>query len=302
MQHTFYKLVKSLLEQYDKKQIFLRSSKHLGHAYKEVELITQPNTSNQDSQEIVEVMTYFFGLLGHSSPLPDYILDKFAKNEDDGAGFSLFFDFFNNHLLWLLYESATLRSYPRSFSHTLDDRISTILLKLLGLHNKDLAQEYLHFSPLILSMRKPKAYVEKVLQYNFHLHNKISIIENIPQQIPIDTTQKNALGAKNNKLGSHFVLGSTTFSFQNKILIHIRDIPYQEALNYLPQQAKYNKLKESVAFLTSNEFGADLALDILFNEKMHFVLGDSSCAQLGRGKILGRVTKPHHMMKMKLCD
>ena len=111
-----------LLVSLNREQIFLRSARSLGHAYKEVDIfqyhdmadleskdmlpleassvkvmekLPQNISSKMHTESFVEVFSHFFGLLGQSSPLPYYMLDNFAKNEDDGEGFSLFFDFFN---------------------------------------------------------------------------------------------------------------------------------------------------------------------------------------------------------------
>ena len=268
-------------------------------------LLSHTQTPSEDSQKFIEVMTYFFVLLGNQSPLPNYILDKFANNQDDNEGFSLFFDFFNNHFLWLLYESATLRNYPRSFSQTLDDRISQIVLALLGLHDIHLAKEYLPFAPLVLSLRRPKPYIERVLQYNLKLTSKVEIIENIPQQIPILPSQKNILGQCNNTLSKHFVLGSTSLSYQNKICIALHNVSYYEALLFLPTQTKYNKLKESIIFLINNTLSVDVSLHTKYHKKMHLVLGDKTCARLGCS-ILGDMahTQPqsHYIWLIPLCE
>lgn len=302
---TFYLLISSLLKKYKKEDIFLRSSQYLGHSYKEIDIVNVEKIDNNiDNVKSLEIMTYFFGLLGSKSPLPNYILDKFSKNYDDNNGFSLFFDFFNNHFLWLLYESFTTRSYPRSFKHSLDDRISEIFLHLLGIHNKDIAKEYLPFASLVANIRKPKLYIEKVLEHNFNLKSKIHIIENVPQKIFIEYKQQQTLGISNNALGKSFILGSYIVSHQNKINILIDDISYQEALDYLPHQVKFNKLKESIIFLTNNEFSVDMILGIQYSKKMHSVLGDPSYAKLGYAKVLGKslLDSKNYFWRIKLCD
>lgn len=333
---TFYTLISSLLHTYAREQIFLRSSPILGHAYKEVDATiaqethstthnikhikepppesyphstqaisshTQALASSEDSQKFIEVMTYFFGLLGNQSPLPNYILDKFANNQDDSEGFSLFFDFFNNHFLWLLYESATLKSYARSFKPNLDDRISQVLLALLGLHDTNLAKEYLPFASLILSLRRPKPYIEQVLQYNLKLTSKVEIIEHIPQQIPIQSSQKNILGRHNNILGKNYVLGSISLSHQNKICIALHDLSYYEALLFLPMQSKYKKLKESITFLTNNTLSVDVSLHTKYHQNMNLTLGNKTCAKLGFA-ILHNTSQPqsHYTWHLSLCE
>ncbi|AAP76841.1 type VI secretion system baseplate subunit TssG [Helicobacter hepaticus] len=331
MNFTFYRLIKMLLVSLNREQIFLRSARSLGHAYKEVDILQyhgmadleskdmlpleassvkameklpQNISSKMHTESFVEVFSYFFGLLGQSSPLPYYMLDNFAKNEDDGEGFSLFFDFFNNYLLWLFYDSISLRGYHRSFETDFSDRISFVLLKLLGFSDTTSAKAYLPFAPLILSLRRPKAYIEKILAHNFHLHDRISIVENIPQAIRINKNQQNSLGFKNVTLGKSFLLGSTIYSYQNKILLRIKDLHYQEALDYFPHHKQHNKLRESVIFLTNNEFAIDVRLDMQYNPKMDFRLGDIARATLGFGLLLNKkkANFAQCSMLMTLCE
>ncbi|WP_289769797.1 type VI secretion system baseplate subunit TssG, partial [Helicobacter bilis] len=115
----------------------------------------------------------------------------------------------------------------------------------------------------------------------------ISIIENISQQIPINITQQNVLGIRNTILGKNFLLGKTICSHQNKILLDIKDLQYHEALAYFPNQMQFNRLKESIAFLTNNEFAVDLRLNIQYSSQMNFILGNLANAKLGFGLLLG---------------
>ena len=100
MNFTFYRLIKMLLVSLNREQIFLRSARSLGHAYKEVDILQyhgmadleskdmlpleassvkameklpQNISSKMHTESFVEVFSYFFGLLGQSSPLPYYL-------------------------------------------------------------------------------------------------------------------------------------------------------------------------------------------------------------------------------------
>ena len=298
--YTFYRLIKLLLEQHPKEDIFLRNARSLGHPYWEIQPPKTTQTANQTTT--IEVETNFFGLLGASSQLPSYIIDKLTSNQSNSEEWSLFFDFFNNYLLWLFFDSSSLKNYHRSFHDDFSDKISIMLFSLLGIHDKKIAMQYLRFAPLILSLRKPKYYIQKILQYNFNLKDKLSIVENIPHKIQINNKQKNKLGKRNNILGRNFVLGNTVTSYQSKIGIYIKDITYQEALKYLPNGKNHNDLKESVIFLTDNEFASDLYLSVKYDSRMKFVLGSTTHAKLGWGKILGGIHKSHYFMRMNLCQ
>ncbi|TKX30621.1 type VI secretion system baseplate subunit TssG [Campylobacter aviculae] len=297
--YSFFKLVNTLLKQYNKKDIFLRTNKSLKHPNKEIEKIVF--LENQEKITI-ELFVNFFGLQGTSSQLPSYMLDKLSRNEDGEEGWSLFFDFFNHYLLWIFFESVSLRNYPRNFNENFNDLISKILFNVLGIKDEYIAKKYLSFAPLLLSSRRPKTYIERVLRSNFNLGNKLHIIENLPHQILISRSQKNKLGIKNHILGEKFILGSKFLSYQSKIAIFIENIEYREALEYLPHGKKYKDLKDSITFLTNNEFCVDLYLKINYSDKMKFILGDESSAKLGWAKVLGKTKKNYTIMYIKLYE
>lgn len=292
---TFYKLLNTLLKKYDKKDIFLRSNKSLKHPHKEIEYVKKEH-------ELIEVMINFMGLQGNTSQLPSYMLDKLSRNEDGNEGWTLFFDFFNHYLLWILFESMRLKNYPRSFKEDFSDSISKMLFAILGISNKEIARKYLSFAPLLLSSSRPKCYIEKVLRSNFDLHNKLHILENIPHQVFISASQKNKLGLKNNILGKNFILGSKFISYQTKIAIYIKDIEYHGAIEYLPDQNKYKELKESILFLTNHQFCIDLYMKIIHSKRMNFALGDGDSARLGWGLSLGKPKKNEHLIHIKMHE
>lgn len=293
---SFYKLLHKLLKKYDKNEIFLRTNKSLKHPHKEIEYV------KKDKEFLIEIMVNFMGLQGNTSQLPSYMLDKLTKNEDGGYGWSLLFDFFNHYILWLFFETTRLKNYPRSFNKDFSDSISKILFSMLGINDNKIAKSYLPFAPLLLSKSRPKYYIQRILQNNFNLRDKLFIVENLPHQIFIAPTQTNKLGIKNNTLGKNLILGKTFLSHQSKIGIFIKNISYEMALTYLPNGHKYNELKESILFLTNHQFCVDLYLKINHSNKMNFILGDKSVARLGYGMVLGNFAPKPYYMHFKLYE
>ncbi|MCC3093402.1 type VI secretion system baseplate subunit TssG, partial [Campylobacter jejuni] len=287
--YSFFKLIKKLEKDYGRKNIFLRTNKSLKHPNKDIEKII----FSEHEQSVIELFINFMGLHGVSSQLPSFMLDKLSRNEDGDQGWTLFFDFFNHYLLWIFFDVISLKNYPRSFNENFKDSISKILFSMLGIKEYDIAKKYLPFAPLLLSLRRPKTHIERVLQVNFKLKDKLSIIENLPHQILISNSQKNNLGIKNNILGNNFILGDKFISYQNKIAIYIKDISYQEAVKFMPNGTKHDDLKNSIMFLTNNEFCVDLYLKINYSSEMKFVLGEENTAKLGWAKILGNTQKKY---------
>ena len=165
---SFYRLIKKALNDYDKNDIVLRNSSKLGHPNKEIEYA---KLNNEEKKNFLEIMVNFMGLYGSSSQLPSYMLDKFSRS--DNENWKLFFDFFNNYLLWIFFESISMQNYPKSFKKDFSDRISAILFNILGIDDKEVARAYLPFAPLLLSLRRPKLQIQRV---NF-LYWKISRIK-----------------------------------------------------------------------------------------------------------------------------
>lgn len=277
--YSFFSCIQELLKRYKKEKIFLRVNSSIGFPNREIQKVVE-------GENWCEVFVNFMGLQGSSSDLPSYILDLLVKNDDGSEGWSLYFDFFNNHILWLFYDVVSQKSYARAIEKNFEDRISKILFALLGFRSgSELAKTYLRFSPLIINCVRSKKYIESILQEAFGLQDRLKIIENIPHQTPISFKQRNRLGKANSRLGVNFMLGKTSLTYQTKIGILIEDLWYQEALEFFPIGRNYKILKEIMEFLTKNEFAIDLYLKIKFSHQMLFRLGGG--VKLGWGSILG---------------
>ncbi|RDU62936.1 type VI secretion system baseplate subunit TssG [Helicobacter didelphidarum] len=297
---SFYQSYRDLLQHFKQDDIFLRVNNMLGCPHREIDSI---RIDDKRENLFVELFVNFLGLQGASSQLPSYMLDKLARNNDGSDGWSLLFDFFNHYILRIFFDIVALKSYPRSFEGDFEDKISQILFHILGLRDKQVARTYLPFSPIILSLRKPKNYIEKVLEINFNLKNKISIIENVAHHIPIHPQQQNRLGYSNNILGNGFIIGKSVISYQTKIAILIKDISYQEALKFFPTSQRFMDLREAVLFLTNYEFALDLHLLINHSDIMSIKLGANALnntAKIGLGGILGKQRQSVYFIKIKM--
>lgn len=277
--YSFYSCIQELLKRYKREKIFLRTNSSIGFPNREIEKVVE-------SENWCEVFVNFLGLQGSSSDLPSYILDLLVKHDDGGEGWSLYFDFFNNHILWLLYDVMAQKNYAKAIREDFEDRISKILFSLLGFRGgNEMARTYLRFAPLIVNSVRSKKYIESILQEAFGLQERLRIIENIPHKTPISIRQRNQLGKFNSQLGVNFMLGKTSLTYQTKIGILIEDLQYQEALEFFPIGRNYKILKEIIEFLTKNEFAIDLYLKIKFTHQMVFRLGGG--VKLGWGSTLG---------------
>ena len=292
---TLYSITKKALKKYPKKSIIFKSQTALSHPKKEIENIKL--VKNGDDK-FLEIMTNFLGVYNVSSLLPSYLLDKFAQSKDES--WRDFFDFFNNYILWILFEIHSLKGYPKSFNYNLSDKISNMFLNILGINNKSIAKAYLPFAPLIISHRKPKIQIEQILMHNFNLKDKLFIKENTAQSLVIPKTQRTYLGFKNSTLKKSFILGKKIVSHQSKITIYIKDIEYSRASKFFPKGDSFKKLKESIVFLTNGEFSVDICLDINYSDSMAFRLDKQS--RLGFSTIFKKEHKKSYKMRFILCE
>ena len=280
-QASFFKLIKNILKNRDRSEIFLKNSSSFAYPIKELESL--------DEQELTKIIVNFMGLLGSGSHLTSYILEKISKTNDNS--YELFFD------------SISLKNYARSFEDELDDKISKILLDMLNIKDKLLAKKFLPFSPLAVSQRRPKKEVEFALQSHFGLKDKLFILENLPNQIFIAPSNLNSLGHKNRTLGKNFILGKKLFEKQTKIAVFINGIEYEEAVNFFPKKDKFKELQETLSYFTNNEFVSDLYLKINYSHKMQFKLGSKyTSSQIGFGSRLKNDKKMSNFIKFRLCS
>ena len=100
-QASFFKLVKNCLKHQDRRDIFLKNSPSFAYPINELESLNK--------EDIVKIVVNFMGLLGSGSHLTSYILEKISKSSDNN--FEKFFDFFDNYLLWLFFDSISLKNY-----------------------------------------------------------------------------------------------------------------------------------------------------------------------------------------------
>ena len=74
-------------------------------------------------------------------------------------------------------------------------------------------------------------------------------------------------------------------------------------LNFFPKKENYEKLQESLAFLTNNEFVADLYIKINYSPKMQLRLGKKgSYSKIGFGARLQNNKEMSNFVKFRLCS
>nr|WP_252365407.1 hypothetical protein [Campylobacter jejuni] len=83
-------------------------------------------------------------------------------------------------MLWIFFDVISLKNYPRSFNENFKDSISKILFSMLGIKEYDIAKKYLPFAPLLLSLRRPKTHIERVLQVNLNLRINYQLLKIYP--------------------------------------------------------------------------------------------------------------------------
>ncbi len=79
-----------------------------------------------------EVTTTFLGLTGSVSPLPPYIAEEVAQEQDESTPMRDFLDLFHHRLLSLLYRGWTKHDLPNAWRADGTDPWSSRLLALLG--------------------------------------------------------------------------------------------------------------------------------------------------------------------------
>lgn len=108
-------------------------------------------------QPYVDIETTFVGLTGATSPLPLFLTEELASQDDEGVLQREMLDLFHHRLIGLLYRGLMKFDYPRSFAEGAKDDTSRRVLALGGMADiaKDGAADRLgggflmRFAPLL---------------------------------------------------------------------------------------------------------------------------------------------------------
>jgi len=110
----------------------LRLRPHAGFGFPPSDLVSVREVAGKGAARRTELTTAFLGLYGSDSPLPAYFTEAILWDDESGRRRD-FLDIFHHRLLSLLYRAWLKPRYPIQFRGGGEDRLSHLLLGLVGL-------------------------------------------------------------------------------------------------------------------------------------------------------------------------
>ncbi len=185
-----------------------------------------------------ELTTAFFGLYGGDSPLPAYFTEAVLWSESERR--RDFLDLFHHRLLSLLYRAWLKPRYPLQFRPGGEDRLSRLLLGLVGLATPGAAEaaevpavHLLHFAGLI--GRHSHSAVELAHLLTDELGGlRVRVEQCVLRWVAIPPGQQCRLGGGAARLGDTAVAGSRVPDRGGMFLVVVGPLGYADFEALLP--------------------------------------------------------------------
>lgn len=240
----------------------------------------------------LQLQTNFFGMTGAQSPLPGFMLEQLA-NEDEFGLKRQFLDFFNNRLITLVYRVWRKYRYYVRFQEEAQDKFSDQLFALVGLADKRMRGDtpinwckMLAYSGMLAGRSRSPQVVAGIISHCFDLPD-VSIRQWVKRRVPIQQEQKIQLGGQNCSIGVNTVIGSFVNDIKGKFTIQIKGLNKTRFAEFLPSGHEYQPLCKLVEFILREQMAYDLELVLQDNEALDMTLASGNVS-LGWSSFLGK--------------
>lgn len=235
----------------------------------------------------------FFGLNGAHSPLPGFLLEEIATEDESGVR-RVFLDFFNHRLIALVYRVWRKYRYYIRFEEGAVDRVSAQLFALVGLADERLRGEtpinwskMLPYAGLLAGRGRSPQVVASIIAHCFDLPD-VSIRQWIERKVDIAPEQQMCLGKANGSLGQDTVIGTTITDISSKFMVCIGGLSLERFNDFLPSGKDYKSMGKLVEFILREQLAFDVELTLAPEDVMPLRLGETRLGALGWSSFLGK--------------
>jgi len=313
-QFNFFKAVQLLESMYPEKE---KLGKTLSPLLESVRFMVSPDIQfppadilNIDfgyEDEPVKMEVPFMGLIGISGVLPDWYNELALEmdyvyqeiNDKDGdSGMTAFYNIFHHRLISLFYLAWKKTRIIENYSNKNDDKVSRILLSLLGLgtdnilDNIKLKPEMLINYSGLLSRQVPSAYtIEKLIEYAFQ--QKVKVVQFIDRLISVLPEDQTQIGKKDISFKDNILCGSFFHDCQSCFRVEIGPLEYEPFIDFLPGKDNLRKLFTLIRYIVGVEY--EFQVRIILKKKYVSELKFSNQVQLGWTTWLGKIRKNQYV-------
>jgi type VI secretion system protein ImpH len=249
------------------------------------------------TRRVFEIMTTFLGLTGTVSPLPAYMVEEVALEDEDVAARREFLDIFHHRALSLFYRLLVKLDLPREFRSDLADPWSQRVLALLGW---DAAAPFscklprwrlLRLAPIFSSHVRSADGLKAVLNdlVGEHLDGaQIELELFVGQWSRLDLPLRIRLGVDNTTLGQDMFLGQSVWDRSRRFRVVIGPFTTAAYQRYLPGGDLADVVRDAVTEFLSEPLACELEVRVAADVAPAIRLTQVNPHRLGAESYLGR--------------
>jgi len=237
--------------------------------------------SVRTERDTVRFFLTFLGLLGVSSPLPNYFSDYIARFGEESKPLEDFCSLFNNRLYALFYEAFRKYRFP------LAAMTAPFLFKLGCLAGTCTQNEVDAYRMLaytgVLSTRRRSARGLETLVSNYFGDIPVAVTQWVARWAPVSNPTRLGSGAA---LGVNATVGTEMFDLSGKFRVSLGPLKRHIFERFLEGSPNVATLKKIVAAYATDPLEFDIEVKLAASDLIPVVLGEES-ARLGQTSSLG---------------
>jgi type VI secretion system protein ImpH len=242
---------------------------------------------------VVEITTAFLGLTGASSPLPPYLVEEVAQEDEEAPLRRDFLDMFHHRFVSLFFRARARSDFANGYRSDQTDAWSRRVLALLGRDRPPRVEPWrvLRWSPILAQRNVTAAAVEvavaDVLSEEMG-EVGVSVEPFVGAWVPLDPDDENRLGRARSLLGRDLVLGRRILDRASKFRLVLGPLGRDGLVRLSGNEKLLRRIADAVAELCAATLDFELVLWLTPEAAPHLELGT---ARLGRDSWLGRQAK-----------
>lgn len=235
-----------------------------------------------------EVTTAFMGLTGTMTPMPLYLAEELAQDEEAARIKRDFLDLFHHRLVSLVYRVGTKFDFAREYTHDSDDPWSRRVLAMAGLDAYERwrlrhlsRRQLLRLAPLLASRVRSARTLALALQdvaAEALGDATVHVTQFTGDWTLLDPEQRISMGVANSDLGINTVLGVECFHRGSKATIVIGPLR-DNFRRFLADGDMFPVVCELVGMLSPEPI--DYELDLVLVDRPPFYLGRKEGGRVG---------------------
>lgn len=271
----------------DEERIRIRHDCQLSFRPGEVTSIALRDVNRE--RPVVDITTAFLGLTGSASPLPPYLSEEVAQEDDEAPFRRDFLDMFHHRFVSLFFRARARSDFANGYRSDQGDAWSRRVLALLGRDRPPRVERWrvLRWAPIFAQRNVTPAAVEAAIADVLAEELGeigVAVEPFVGAWVPLDPDDENRLGRARSSLGRDLVLGRRILDRASKFRLVVGPLGREGLVKLRGNEKLLRGIADAVAELCAGTLDFELVLWLTPDAAPHLELGT---ARLGRDSWLG---------------